>query len=190
MGNTNCCNLSKYDLFKREKIVIEDISPKVIKKIIRVQAYWRAAKYRDWFRIKHQNKSLRVILSHKTKTKTARSEGFEVNLMPGTIVEIDSIKIHENVSLTEQKLGDFVIEEKELIRYIENHKNMLKNYSILYQDGSIYYGYFSKSWEREGYGVLIFPDGAKYQGFFKNNKMHGRGRLVGIEGDYYEGNIY
>jgi hypothetical protein len=188
MGNTNCCNLSKYDLFKREKIVIEDINPNIIKKITRLQAYWRAAKYRGWFTIKHQNKSLRV-LSQKSKTRTARSEGFEAYLMPGNVIEIDSIKIHENVSITEQKLGDFVIEEKELIRYIENHKNNLKNYSILYPDGSIYYGYFSRAWEREGYGVLIFPDGAKYQGFFKNNKMHGRGRLVGIDGDYYEGKI-
>lgn len=41
---------------------------------------------------------------------------------------------------------------------------------------------------RCGKGILIWPDGSKYEGYFKNNKQHGRGRLIHSNGEIYEGN--
>lgn len=40
---------------------------------------------------------------------------------------------------------------------------------------------------RTGKGVLIWPDGSKYEGYFKNNKANGRGRLIHANGEVYEG---
>ena len=31
---------------------------------------------------------------------------------------------------------------------------------------------------REGRGVLVKRDGALYEGWFRNNKFHGRGRVI------------
>jgi hypothetical protein len=42
---------------------------------------------------------------------------------------------------------------------------------------------------KHGYGVLIYPDGAKYQGYFKNDVKEGRGLLVRADGNVYEGKI-
>jgi hypothetical protein len=183
MGNSPCCNLKDFNLFKsKEKQVLDDINYKVLPKLVKIQTIWRSIVWRKKFVRKHRNKNLRALTRY-----FITPDGFNEAEMPGRLIKVDKIQVHESVFSTEKKLGDFVIDEKELIKFIEENKNKLKNYSIQYDDGSIYYGYYNKSWEREGYGVLILPDGSKYQGFFRENKMNGRGRLVGIEGDYFEG---
>ena len=188
MGNVACCNLNDFSLFKaKEKKVIEDISHRHLTKLIRIQSIWKAIIARKKFFRKNKNTNLRAVTKYFETHETP--DGFNEAEMPGIVIEVNKIQIAGNVFSTEKKLGDFVIDEKELINFIKENKNKLKNYSIQYEDGSIYYGYYNKLWEREGYGVLILPDGSKYQGFFKNNKMNGRGRLVGIDGDYYEGII-
>jgi len=30
----------------------------------------------------------------------------------------------------------------------------------------------------QGYGVLLYPNGAKYEGLFANCKKHGKGKLI------------
>ena len=39
----------------------------------------------------------------------------------------------------------------------------------------------------DGYGVIIWSDGEKYQGDWKNNQMHGQGILTHPHGEIYEG---
>ena len=41
--------------------------------------------------------------------------------------------------------------------------------------------------EKHGYGVQIWPDGARYEGLFQNNLAHGNGTLQYKNGDKYEG---
>jgi hypothetical protein len=189
MGNLNCCKLTKMSIFIREKNVFEEADSHAYHiKIIKIQSFLRAVNYRIRFKIRNMNKNLRVLTRNLSRLSRTQ-DGFNQSKIPGKIISIDSIKVDETVALIEESLGDFVIEENELIKYIEEHKHMLKNFSIEYDDGSIYYGYYNKEWEREGYGILIYPDGSKHQGFFKNNKMNGRGRLVGAQGGYYEGII-
>ena len=36
-------------------------------------------------------------------------------------------------------------------------------------------------------GVMIFADGSRYEGYFKNDFPHGYGRIVQENGDVYEG---
>ena len=40
---------------------------------------------------------------------------------------------------------------------------------------------------RHGNGTQIWPDGAKYEGSWKNNKAHGIGTFWHVYGDKYEG---
>jgi len=40
---------------------------------------------------------------------------------------------------------------------------------------------------RHGYGVQVWPDGARYEGYWKANKAHGKGKFYHVEGDVYEG---
>ena len=53
---------------------------------------------------------------------------------------------------------------------------------------TIYYG----EWDidknvRHGRGIQIWPDGAKYTGYWKDDKAEGKGKLLHADGDIYEG---
>ena len=203
MGNISCCFEENDTLLSNRNT----LKPKEIhhpkkdffthsNSIIKLQSFWRGFSLRkklkndnnidfDNFNTKHSNQI--KVKKYSTKKMITPSDEFDENSKPGEIIKIEDITINEKIIETENKLGDFVIDEKELILYIQKNKNRLKNYCLKYNNGSVYLGYFNKYWQREGYGILIFEDGSKYQGFFNDNKMNGRGRLVGIEGDYYEG---
>lgn len=40
---------------------------------------------------------------------------------------------------------------------------------------------------RDGSGCQVWPDGSFYEGFWKEDKMHGFGRMVYADSDIYEG---
>ena len=40
---------------------------------------------------------------------------------------------------------------------------------------------------RQGYGIQIWSDGSKYEGWWRDNKANGRGRLIHADGDVFEG---
>ncbi len=40
---------------------------------------------------------------------------------------------------------------------------------------------------RQGPGVQVWPDGAKYEGEWRNNKANGKGKFWHADGDVYEG---
>ena len=42
---------------------------------------------------------------------------------------------------------------------------------------------------RDGYGLQIWPDGAKYIGFWVQNKAHGQGKFDHVDGDVYDGEV-
>ena len=52
-----------------------------------------------------------------------------------------------------------------------------------------YSGYVNIDNEKHSYGVLLFNDGSKYEGYFRNNLFHGWGRLIDSDGTLYEGNF-
>jgi hypothetical protein len=47
-----------------------------------------------------------------------------------------------------------------------------------------------KNGERHGYGIQVWPDGAKYEGYWRDNMAHGRGKFYHIDGDVYDGKFY
>lgn len=40
---------------------------------------------------------------------------------------------------------------------------------------------------RDGYGVQVWTDGSKYEGYWRNDQANGKGRLIHADGDVYEG---
>jgi hypothetical protein len=68
---------------------------------------------------------------------------------------------------------------------------------VVFNNGSVYKGQCKVENDRSGdifikhgYGVLSYPDGAKYQGQFKEDVKEGRGLLVRGDGNVYEGKIF
>ena len=59
-----------------------------------------------------------------------------------------------------------------------------------YANGSIYRGQMIKltgQFLREGFGLQVWPDGGKYQGYWHLNKAEGRGQYCHPDGDVFEG---
>jgi hypothetical protein len=126
--------------------------------------------------------------ANKVDNETPNNVFFDENLMPGKKIEnFDEIVINPSVKKTELSLGEFIIEEKELLKYFESYPFKLKQFSIEYNNGDKYNGFYSPTWSKEGFGILIYNNGSKYEGMFKNNLAEGRGRLILTKGDYYEG---
>lgn len=42
-------------------------------------------------------------------------------------------------------------------------------------------------WQRNGFGLQLFPNGCFYVGYWKEDKAEGEGKLVLKDGTYYEG---
>ena len=40
---------------------------------------------------------------------------------------------------------------------------------------------------RHGFGIQVWPDGAKYEGQWENNMANGKGRYYHSSGDVYDG---
>ena len=57
------------------------------------------------------------------------------------------------------------------------------------KDKSLYKGSFNLKGKKEGFGILIDSSGNKYIGEWKNDLFHGKGILISINGDFYQGNF-
>ena len=56
------------------------------------------------------------------------------------------------------------------------------------ENNAQYYGFWNTATNlRDGSGVMIWPDGSRYDGTWVNNKANGKGRLIHADGDIYEG---
>ena len=108
--------------------------------------------------------------------------------IPGELIfNFNDIPLNDEILKVENDLGEFIIDNKELIKYMEQYPYVPKIFSIRYPSGEKYSGYFSPNWEKEIFGIQINPNGSKYVGLFKNGMYDGRGRLIFRKGDYFEG---
>lgn len=111
---------------------------------------------------------------------------FELNV-PGVEIHPSQTidRTNENIENTEKKLGKYNLPNKR--EDFNNNTSSTRVYSILYPDNTIYIGSFDKTGKKEGFGTLFLPDGSKYTGEFREDKICGEGRIIYAEGDYYEG---
>jgi hypothetical protein len=88
---------------------------------------------------------------------------------------------NEKMSETEKKLGMFIYPDmpKDEVRVVRKNAVKMKN-------GAIYIGEWNAKNERHGKGQQMWPDGSKYEGYWKFDKANGRGRLIHDNGEVYE----
>ena len=107
--------------------------------------------------------------------------------------QVKEISIDYNTDILEKNpmiqrlnnlLPKFELTDKE--EYEINNSNN-KIIAVLYPNKSIYKGMINEKGQREGFGKYFLSDGSIYKGFFHNNKMEGRGRIMNINGFVYEG---
>ena len=92
-------------------------------------------------------------------------------------------KISEKVKSLEDTISPFTPTDKEMQQY----KHTFHRGPIQFNDGSVYKGSWSSTNTRKGYGTFINSLGHKYEGFWNNEKLDGRGRFIDDKGNYYEG---
>ena len=57
---------------------------------------------------------------------------------------------------------------------------------VVFKNGAVYKGQWLGQM-KHGFGVQTWPDGARYEGFWKYNKACGRGKFWHVDGDVFEG---
>ena len=63
---------------------------------------------------------------------------------------------------------------------------MKNGYSL--SEGQIYSGQWNDNTNtKEGYGLQVWPDGSKFEGFWFDDKAKGYGRFILADGDVYQG---
>ena len=138
----------------------------------------------------HKNKSPQTHMSLTPIPEYPyNSLNYDKSMMPGDIIlNFNDIPQTDKITEIENNIGgEFFIEQKELLKIMEDYPYIPKFFSIRYPSGEKYSGYYSPNWVKEVFGIQIDKNGSKYVGMFKNGMFEGRGRLILHKGDYYEG---
>ena len=126
-----------------------------------------------------EGNAINIKLNNYTKLIKFNTDKFEKNP-----------KILELLQLVGETTNNFVLTEKESF-YLKNiySKNNLVQKLFHYKDNSYYLGYVNKKHNKELFGTYYYNDGSIYKGFFENDKINGRGRLLLINKYVYEGDF-
>ena len=89
---------------------------------------------------------------------------FDKTLMPGDIIlNFNDIPQMDKITEVENSIGgEFIIEQKELLKYMDEYPFSTKFFSIKYPSGEKYSGYYSPDWVKEVFGIQIDINGNKY----------------------------
>jgi hypothetical protein len=98
------------------------------------------------------------------------------------LMELPNFKNKES-KRSEAVLGSF---QYHINAELDNDKTIVRGPYEL-ENGSVYQGMWSLDGLRHGKGMQIWPDGACYEGYWKNDMAYGKGRLIHADGDVYEG---
>ena len=159
--------ITEYQVETREN----EYTNEEIEKVTKIQNKYRATKVKEIIKINEH----------------ALMREFDENLPNfGKYISEEEMetRINPEVKILDEKLGSFVPDPKES----EAFKHVFERGPILFNNNTVYKGYWSYLGKRQGYGIYIDYDGLKYSGFWLDDKMHGTGRLIFDKTDYYEGN--
>jgi hypothetical protein len=139
--------------------------------------------------VKIQNKVRAHLIKNELKDiEKLQMKEFDDNIVNfGKYILEDEMNelISENVQRVEAILKPFTPTEEELAKY----KHVFVRGPILFNDGSVYKGSWNYLGKKQGYGIYIRHLGSKYEGFWFDDKIQGRGRFIDEKGNYYEGNF-
>lgn len=153
------------------------------KKYIKEKDFWIENQYNTQNEIKKITSIQAHVRGHIFRCKINSRNNTEIKEI-SIDYSTDSQENNQVILRLNNLLPKFELSEKET--YYINNSN-LKIVALLYPNKSIYKGMVNSRRLREGFGKLYLSDGSIYKGFFHNNKMEGRGRLLNINGFVYEG---
>ena len=191
MGQTYCKCLDKKDrsnlhlvgkdkefsLKKNKEVNITELDmkrySKHLNKIIQIQANYKGYLSRK----KHTEFQSKI---NAKKREKWGSVGFK---------KLDKLPDYSNQATreTEKKFGKFVYDDQNF----DIPEEELEERGLFELDNkAIYIGQWNKEGIRCGKGIQYWPDGSKYEGYWKNDMANGKGRLIHADGDVYEGTWY
>ena len=103
------------------------------------------------------------------------------------------VLLHENLENVISSSRDEEITEKDMSYLFSNYPPLNDGIKVTLKpldfddDGNLYHGEWDEKGNKHGRGVQLWPNGAKYYGYWINNKVNKKGKLVHREGDIYEG---
>lgn len=162
----------------------------------------------------NKDKNINIIIVNKDLSNSKyQSSSFSNNLNTNKILDYNKankeIEIINNFDKKIKQYAEYISEDKykeidnnPIIQKIENNLDNNYNYSnnsqeksfkrpalLFKRDKSIYKGSWNYSFQKEGFGIYIDSQGNKYIGNWKNDVFNGKGSLLSINGDYYNGDF-
>ncbi|CAG9318571.1 unnamed protein product [Blepharisma stoltei] len=108
------------------------------------------------------------------------------NIVRSSIKEIPESQIPDYSTaatrLAFSRLGPFAAKE-----LFKDSEPRTKHGPVEMENGAIYIGEWNNNYQRHGFGVQLWNDGSRYDGFWLNDKANLKGRLIHGDGDVYEG---
>lgn len=103
----------------------------------------------------------------------------------GPVAEGAPMYHNERVLRMREELGPFVYGENAAI---DPKVKLEQRAPMILDDMSQYEGEWIVGTKvRTGKGVLTWPDGSIYEGWWSMNRANGRGRLIHVDGSFYDG---
>ena len=129
----------------------------------------------------HSNQNL---LETSLNSKSLKAPTNLSNISRSVLVElsVDSVPDYPNSTIKQilTKIGPFIFREGDI-------SGVSRKGPVLLENGSVYTGDWNDKNERHGTGMQKWNDGAMYEGYWRNDKANGKGRLIHANGDVYEG---
>ena len=101
-----------------------------------------------------------------------------------SIINIKIKEIESKFEKINKTKSDELIKNKDI-------NNIIFKSPLLFKESNIkYFGSWNpKTFKKEGWGILIDKDGNKFEGGWENDIIDKYGRIISINGDFYEGEI-
>lgn len=132
--------------------------------------------YIDRRKIKEVSRSKTIIIKFEGQSTDRKANFYQKSSSKDNET---NILINSFVEKMEKKLGSF------------NVGDAIGDLSIarrpIQETNGTYTGDINALNQHHGYGIFIWKDGSKYEGFWHNGKAFGRGRLIHSDGGVYEG---
>jgi len=120
----------------------------------------------------------------------------EANNLNPYITSIE--KEDEELSESTNHSGEELVQEEafliplEQVSYeiLEKKEQIPIKVRIVYVNDDVYEGEVDSQGLKEGWGIYLYSNNEKYEGFWQNNKIHGYGKYLFRAGENYEGDWY
>jgi len=166
----NCSNCMNNKIPTNKDIKIDIDSPLILNSITKIQSIFRSYIFRKKNNLLHYDSYNLIYQFPNKKNKLNGRNNYPYKILQKSNISIEQIN---NLNKLFPPLTDNI---------------KLTFIKLLYPNNSEYSGEFNPILkERHGRGIQLWTDNTIYSGYWKNDKISGKGKLIHPSGDYYEG---